>query len=47
LHEEFHEYPHTRAEHEQFHEDLQRLHDDAHARGSYGTRSYGGGYYDR
>jgi hypothetical protein len=54
LHEEFHEHPHTSAEHSRFHEDPQALHEDEHARGSYGDRydardpySGGGRYYDR
>jgi len=43
LHEEFHEYPHTRAEHERFHEDLDALHNDAHEQGWYRDRYYGRG----
>ena len=38
LHEEFHESPHTSAEHWQFREDLRALHEDEHARGSSGDR---------
>ncbi len=32
LHEQFHEYPHTRAEHRRFHEELEQLHSDYHDR---------------
>jgi hypothetical protein len=33
LHEEYHQHPHTRAEHDRFHDDLGALHEDAHERG--------------
>ena len=32
LHEQFHEYPHTRTEHRRFHEEVEDLHQDYHDR---------------
>lgn len=30
VHDQFHEYPHTRAEHRRFHRELEELHRDYH-----------------